>query len=297
MKVLVTGVSGFIGARLLDAACARFGAANVTAFSSRPHAGCQTVVYGEGADFSLGADDLALLAPVEVLLHAGAFTPKTAAEANDVAGCNSNIGFTHRLLHVPMPRLKKIVYLSTLDVYAQAEPISEQTPTLPVTLYGQSKLYCEKMVSAFAGAHGMVAQVLRIGHVYGPGEEKYAKFLPQAIRNIAAGKPVELWGDGAELRSFIYIDDVVAAVLNALALEADAGVINVVGGTPISIRALVAELAAVSGKQVDIVTREWDGPKRNYVFDNRKMKQYLLAAETPLAEGLRKEYEHIGGAR
>ncbi|HZV64703.1 MAG TPA: NAD-dependent epimerase/dehydratase family protein [Telluria sp.] len=297
MKVLVTGVSGFIGAKLLAAACAAFGAANVIAFSSRPSAGCRGIVYGDGPAFSLGAAELAMLAEVEVLLHAGAFTPKSGAEANDLAGCNSNIDFTHRLLRLPMPALGKVVYLSTLDVYAPAEPITEATPTLPATLYGQSKLYCEKMVESFGAAHAIRAQVLRIGHVYGPGEEKYAKFLPQAIRNIAAGKPVELWGDGAELRSFIYIDDVAAAVVKAVTLDAEVGVINVVGGTPVSIRALVTALAAASGKPVEIVQREWHGAKRNYVFDTSKMRAHLLAHETALADGLRKEYQHIGGAR
>jgi len=294
MKLLITGASGFIGSRLMSTACAALGAENVIAFSSKPAHACLAIVY-YGPDFNLSAADHALLATVEVLIHVGAFTPKNTLQANAIKESNSNIGFTENLLALSFENLKKIIYISTVDVYEPAELTDEATPTLPVSLYGCSKLYCERMTAIFAANHHLVCQILRIGHVYGPGEETYAKFLPKAIKNIVADQAVELWGDGNEVRSFIYIDDVVTAILQAVNLGEDVGPINVVGGVPMTIRELLDEVIVVSGKSVAITSKEFSGPKRNYVFDNAKLRQHLLPAETDLSTGLQAEYAYMAG--
>lgn len=292
MKLLITGASGFIGSRLINAACAALGSENVIAFSSRAGYACPSIVYN-GPDFNLSMADYALLATVEVLIHVGAFTPKNLLQANAIEECNGNIRFTEKLLALSFKNLKKILYISTLDVYEPAALTTETTPTLPVSLYGWSKLYCERMTAIFSTNHHLGCQILRVGHVYGPGEEKYEKFLPKAINNILLGDAVELWGDGSEVRSLIYIDDVVTAILQAVKLVKDVGPINVVGGVPVSIRALLDQLIAVSGKPVSIAARESSGTKRSYIFDNTKLRQYLLPVETDLTTGLQAEYVYM----
>lgn len=291
MKILITGASGFIGSYLVSAACATFGSNNIVAFSSKNTEICQSIVYNS-FDFDLSPSDYALLADVEVLIHAGAFTPKSGMDTN-VFDANNNIHFTENLLNLPFENLKKIIYLSTIDVYEAAEFTSELTPTLPLTLYGFSKLYCERMITLFAANNNCHSQILRIGHVYGPGEEKYAKFLPKAIKSVIYNGVVELWGDGTEIRSFIYIDDVIKAIIKAIDLRESPGVINVVSGIPISIRALIDKLIEVSGRKIDIITRDYSGSKRNYIFDNKKLCQYLLDSETDFMSGLQAEYTHM----
>lgn len=292
MKILLTGTSGFIGGHLLTAARARWGDADVIALSSRPAEVGRTLVYGP--DFDLDAESRAAAADTELLIHAGAFTPKNGATANDIAACNGNIVFTGMLLGLPMPALRKIVFLSTLDVYGPASgPLSETSAVQPPSLYGWSKLYGEQMIEHAAAQRGVSAQVLRIGHVYGPGEERYAKFLPNAIRNIVSGKPVELWGEGRELRSLIYIGDVVQAILAAAELPTSPGVINVAGNRAMSVRALLERAIALSGRDVPLTLRTFDGMPRDLVFDTRKLKQYLLPEETDLDQGLRAELAHM----
>ena len=291
MKLLLTGVSGFIGKRLLDAACDAWGDDNVIALGSRPAARGRALVYGPGG--VLDARAAAAAAEAEVLLHAGAYTPKNGAQANALDGCNGNITFTANLLGLDLPRLRHAIYLSTLDVYGPADTLSESSPTQPASLYGWSKLYCEQMVHQFAAQRGIAALVLRIGHVYGPGEEQYAKFLPNAIRNILAGKDVELWGEGRELRSLIYIGDVVAAVLAAVGRDGLPPVINVVGGQPLSVRTLLERAIAVSGRPVGLAQRAFAGAPRDFVFDTTLLRTHLLPAETPLDDGLRAELAHM----
>lgn len=292
MKMIVTGATGFIGSYLLDAGRAIYGQ-DVTSFSSKPIIGSQ-IIYRDTNDFDLSPEELTLVEDAEVLIHAGAFTPKSGVDANQLAGCNGNITFTEKLLALPWTNLKKIVFLSTLDVYANADgPISEATPTTPGTLYGLSKLYCERIVSLYAANRGLSSQVLRVGHVYGPGEEKYAKVIPKAIQAIVSGKDVELWGEGNELRSFIYIEDVVTAIFNAVELTEQPGVINVVSGKAISIRALLEKLINIGGRDTAIVRREFSGVARDLVFNNTKIKNYLLPNEIDFTVGLEAEFKYI----
>lgn len=292
MKIVITGTSGFIGSRLLQTARAVYGS-DVTAFSSCPCNG-SNIVYSTIDDFGLTMTDLALLEGTEILIHAGAFIPKSGADANLIKSCNGNITFTEKLLALPWKNLKKIVFLSSVDVYLNVKGfISEATPTVPASLYGMSKLYGERMITLYAAERGISSQVLRVGHVYGPGEEKYAKVLPKAIQNIVAGKDVELWGEGKELRSFIYIDDVVSAILHAGELQEEPGVINVVSGTSISVRDLLEKLIAIGGSATKILVREYSGTTRDLVFDNAKLKSYLLSTESDFTSGLQAEFRHI----
>jgi UDP-glucose 4-epimerase len=292
MKMIITGASGFIGSCLLDAGRAIYGQ-NVTSFSSQPIKGSQ-IIYKDASSFGLNAAELALVEGAEVLIHAGAFIPKSGVDANQVAGCNGNILFTEKLLALPWANLKKIVFLSTVDVYANVDgPISEATPTAPSTLYGLSKLYCERLVALYADNRGLANQMLRIGHVYGPGEEKYAKVLPRAIQSIVSGNDVELWGEGNELRSFIYIKDVVNAIFNAVELKEQPGIINVVSGNAITIRELLLKLINIGGRNTSIVRKEFFGNTRDLVFDNTKIKNYLLPKEIDFTIGLEAEFQHI----
>ena len=292
MTMIITGTSGFIGTRLLQAARAAYGE-GVTAFSSREAQG-KHLIYRDMPGFGLGQAALALISEAEVLIHCGAFIPKAGTDANQLAGCNSNITFTQQLLALPWHSLKKIVFLSTVDVYATVDgPISETTTTVPASLYGLSKLYGERMVSQYAAERGIASQVLRIGHVYGPGEEKYAKVLPKTIQNIIAGRDVELWGDGQELRSFIYIDDVVTAILKAVDLQDLPGVINVVSGNAITISDLIAKLITIGGRNSGVMRRELKATPRDLVFDNTKLKRYLLDKEADFTVGLKAEFRHM----
>lgn len=291
MKILLTGVSGFIGSRLLTKACERFGAKNVLALSSKVTKQCDTIIYRD--DFSIESADLSKLADIELIIHAGAFIPKSRFDANNIEKCNGNPLFTKALLDLPFNRLKKIIYLSTVDVYEDAKLISELTVLNPATLYGMSKLYCEKMISSFCENVNIKSQILRIGHVYGPGEEKYKKLLPIAIKNILNNREIELWGDGSDLRSFIYINDLIAAILASIELTDDVGVINVVSEQPISIASLLDKLAEILNTKLKVIHKPYTGVKKDLLFDNSKMKNHLLQVETPFIDGLKEEIAYF----
>jgi len=291
--ILVTGASGFIGSRLIQGLVNEYGKDQILALSSRESKECRSLLhqdYGFDKNYFVSAG----YGSIRTIIHAGAYTPKRADQANDWVNCNRNIITTEALLSAYFPHLERVIYLSTLDVYANADVITEDTPTLPVSLYGYSKLYGEKMIAAWAAQNKKNGQVLRIGHVYGPGEEAYHKIIPLTMKKLIQGERLQMWGTGEEVRSFIYIDDVISAIQKAIHLTGNPGPINIVGANKITIAELIQKLIRLKGTdKVEIEKMGTNAPGRNLIFDNQRMKTWLLPGETDLDEGLAKEWEHM----
>lgn len=290
MKILLTGAGGFVGEHLLKRLVLEYGVENVVALTSRERADVRCVTV---PGYDLSALDTGLFNDVDVLVHAGAYTPKSGREANDLQRCGLNISVTEALLGFEFAALKKVIFTSTLDVYAGAELISEATPVGPATLYGASKLYGEKMVEAFAAQRGIKHAILRLGHIYGPGEEAYQKMLPLTIANVVSGRPVQLFGEGEELRSFIYIDDVVTSLMNAVASDLPSPIVNIVGGSPVSIKTLIEKIISIAGQQVEVIRQPATVKGRDFVFDNSLLKSTLLPSEFDFDQGLAVEIEYM----
>jgi nucleoside-diphosphate-sugar epimerase len=291
--ILLTGASGFIGKHLLKDLVNKYAADNVIALTSSPLEGYKYLLhnnysFNDRFFIETGYDE-----KIDTIIHAGAFTPKSGAEANDWKLCGDNILNTQKLLNTTLPSLKKIIYLSTLDVYGHSDIIAEDTLTSPISLYGSSKLYCEKMITAWAKAEGKTCQILRVGHVYGPGEEAYLKIIPSVIKKIINNEPVEIWGDGTELRAFIYINDLIKAIVKSLELEEFIGPVNLVSENSISIRNLVEKIFQISSSPINLKMMSASGIPRSLTFDSKKMKQYLLSSETPLDVGLKAEWLYM----
>lgn len=290
--ILLTGASGFIGKHLLVLLIEKFGEENVVCLTSKPILECNYLLHNNYQfenDFFIKNG----YKNIEIIIHAGAFTPKNGSEANNVELSNSNILNTSSLLNATLPNLKKFIYLSTLDIYDNESIISEKSLEKPISLYGHSKLYSEKMIENWGKKYDKSVQVLRIGHVYGPGEEAYQKIIPIAINNILADQSIQLWGTGEELRSFIYIKDIVKAIINSINLDENTGVINLVGSHPISINNLLNTIKLISNKDVKIEKIHASKKGRDLVFDSSKMKTFLLLNETSLEEGLKEEFEYM----
>nr|WP_294786837.1 NAD(P)-dependent oxidoreductase [uncultured Flavobacterium sp.] len=292
--VLLTGTSGFIGSALLDKIISIYGASNVIALTSKPIDKCNYLLhnnYNFDPDFFIesGFED------IEIIIHAGAFTPKKGSQANDCFECTSNIKNTENLLKANLPNLKKFIFLSTLDVYSVFDGVlKEDSPVIPDSLYGQSKVYCEKMIASWANQRNILHQILRIGHVYGPGEEQYQKVIPVMIKKILQNESLQILGTGDVIRSFIYIEDVISAIVKSIDLELFDGPINIVGGKQISIIDL-AKLLIKNAKSSTIIEfiEASSIAQRDFIFDNSKMKNKLLKEEIDLSVGLMLEYNYM----
>lgn len=290
--ILVTGTSGFIGKKLLTALVIEYGADHILALTSKPTEECHYLLH---KNYTFDKDYLSKsgYSAINTIIHAGAFTPKSSGKSNDLFSCTSNINNTLKLLQLELPELRKFIFLSTLDVYGKDNVISEQSPIDPISLYGDSKLYCEKMIASWAKANDKIGQLLRVGHIYGPGEEAYQKLIPATIKKLLSGQPLQVWGTGNELRSFLFIDDLIKSILKAVKIEIDLGPINLVGGSKITVKELIEMLISISNTKPVIDFLPMSGEARNIVFDNSKMQKELGQIETSLREGLTAEWEYM----
>ena len=290
MKILITGTSGFIGGKTLEILKEQFKDDEIIALSSVETEGVKTVLHN-----NYNFDDNYLkengCSDADVLIHIGAFIPKNSSDVNDIEKNNSNILNTQKLLF-SLNNLKKIIFISTVDVYKTSIVTTENTEILPISLYGWSKLYCEKMIEQYALSKSIIFQILRLGHVFGPGEEKYKKILPLTINKVLNNELVEIWGDGEAIRTFIYIDDVAKAIINSIKLEAS-NTINIVGNEQITINQLVESIINISNKDIKTMHISTNIPNRNLIFDNSKLKELLLFNLVTFQEGLAEEYKYM----
>lgn len=231
---------------------------------------------------------------IDTVIHIGAFTPKTGQNANCIWESLTNVNNTWHLLNNLPNTPEKFIYLSTIDVYQTTTSIiDENTPTNPDSLYGWSKLLCEKIVEESAKTQGYIPQILRIGHIYGVGEEKYKKLIPETIKKICKDQGPIIFSDGSEKRSFLHISDCCNMLVKTLELVEYVGPINIVSGKSLSVKEIVELIINISGKNISCEIQNKSIPSRSYEFCNKKMEKYLCSEEVTLREGLTEEYEYI----
>ena len=291
--ILLTGTTGFIGSKLLNEFINLYGKENVLVLSSIENKKCQTILYKNhdlnSIDFSQTA-----LNKIKTVVHVGAFIPKSNADLNDILKSNSNIIFTQNLLLSLPDTVEKFIFFSTVDVYEKSEQIiSENNSTIPETLYGFSKLYCEKMIENWANANNKIVQILRLGHVYGPGEGLFKKIIPVTMQKLKENEQPIIMGDGSAKRGFIYIDDLIFCIKKIMEFEAYKGPINVVNDHQISINELVNEMIKISKKDISPEYVSHQMEQRNVTFDATKLKSLINIVYTPMQVGLTMEWDSI----
>lgn len=301
--LLVTGGSGFIGRALLETV-RRDGldqSYRVVLLSSRAVPGWETVPDGRGRDglYRFTAQDFVSrgVDAVDSVIHLGAFTPKDAKEAEDVAGSMANIHNTRHLLASLPTEPRRLVYASSIDVYGPAEgQIAEEVTCRPRSLYGISKLFCERMLASLLTEprySGTSLQVVRIGHTYGAGEEQYRKFIPETIRRLLRGEAPHFFTDGSEKRAFIHVEDCSRLILAALDSPA-VGPINLASETALPLNVIADYLCRIHGASGGPPIKPTYEPQpakgSDVVFDVAKMERYLGRTTVPIEEGLRGEY-------
>jgi len=205
-------------------------------------------------------------------------------------------------------RMPSVLYTSSACVYpthvqasAQAIKLREDSvyPASPDHDYGFEKLFSERAYQAFARNYGLRVRIARLHNVFGPygawdsGREK----APAAIcRKVAAARPhgaIEVWGDGEQQRSFLYIDECVEGLKRLTASECELPV-NLGSERAVSINDLVALVSELANKPVQV--KHVDGPLgvRGRASDNAFIQDMLgWKPRENLEDGLKVTYEWI----
>lgn len=302
MRVLVTGGAGFLGSHLANELHRRGHSVRVLDDVS---AGDPALLH-EGINFSRGdVRDIpklwSLLQGVDVVYHLAARVSVPASvlyprEYNDV-----NVGGTVALLEAcrDVGRVQRVVLASSATVYGDHahQPVDEKVPTLPAVPYAVSKVAAEQYLFTIGRLSGYETVALRIFNAYGPGQPlppTHAPLVPHMMHQILGKGSVVVYGDGKQTRDFVYVDDVVEALISAgQATNVDRQIINVGSGVEIAVNGVAETISTITGLKADLIyNREAGGGLARLVADLTKAKQLLnYEPRTQLEAGLRKLLE------
>lgn len=260
-KCLVLGGRGFIGGHLVDALLAR---GDFVRCFDRPHVAPLGEAHLSNQRFELFEGDILSEADVieavvgcDVCFHLVSTTLPKSSNADPVFDVESNLLGTLRLLnHAIKSGLKKVIFVSsggTVYGVPTQLPIPETHPTDPLCSYGITKLAIEKYLWLFQQLHGLDYRVLRISNPYGARQRTHASqgvvavFLGKVLR----GEPVEIWGDGSVVRDYVYIADVVDALLLAVENTSNKHVFNIGAGRGLSLNQVLDAIEGVTGRVAD----------------------------------------------
>lgn len=303
MRALVTGGAGFIGSHLADALLARGDAVLVLDdLSTGRLENLESALAGGARLEQLDVTDArAVLAACEgdrpdLIFHLAAQIDVRVSVADPAFDARSNvIGTVNMLEAARLAGSKGFVFASTGGaIYGEGEgrslPFSEREPCVPDSPYGQSKLAAEGYLDFYRRAHGLETCAIRLANVYGPRQDPRGEAGVIAIFSglaVNGGAPV-VYGDGRQTRDYIYVGDVVSALISAGDVGAP-GPINVGTGTETPVLRL-AELIGGLANRDGFVPRQApprEGEVRRTALDPARADAELgWHAETELERGL-----------
>jgi UDP-glucose 4-epimerase len=258
MDAIVTGGAGFIGSHVADALLERGGRVAVV---DNLASGKRSRV-PERADFHEVdiRDGDALRAVFDQVRPAAVFHLAAQADVrvsvdDPALDGNVNVLGTVQVLECARATEARVVFSSTGGaLYGEAEtiPSPETTPIAPMSPYGTSKLCAEQYVGLYNRLYGTRHVVLRYGNVYGPRQDPHGEAGVVAIffGKLTSGDTPLIFGDGRQTRDYVYVGDVVAANMAALAYEGPDEAFNIGTQTETDVVELLAASQAVAGTDI-----------------------------------------------
>ena len=230
---------------------------------------------------------------VDIVLHMAAKMPRSSLQQADIdENIKQNLLTTINLLKYLPKNIERFVYSSTIDIYGKPiyNPIDESHPTNPLTYYGASKLASEKYLSIFLNHRETPLTILRYSQVYGPGEPRI-KAIPVFIDKFINNKPPILFGDGSDVRDYVYIDDVVNATILALSKNVS-GIFNIGSGKGYSVKEVLDIIIDILGNDIKPIYKPRIRKAYTSIFNISLTKKRLgYSPSTTIKEGLKKQIE------
>ncbi len=235
MNILMTGAGGFIGKNFIEYFNRINGGDTLTLLTSKKINGFRCIDY---KTHTFSQNELKSASPFDCILLLGAFVEhhgrnEIELTRKHLSSVNSIDYLLQNLPNIP----KKIVFCSSISVYgidstlpyksANGVLIDENTKVDPVRTYALSKVFAERLVQEWCDYHRVECQIIRIGTVYDLSGEQN-NFLGYLIKSVNENSTFKLSAPPHQLWNFVFINDIVRWILNAVKLEDVAGVLNLV---------------------------------------------------------------------
>nr|HID14481.1 NAD-dependent epimerase/dehydratase family protein [Anaerolineae bacterium] len=297
MRFLVTGGAGFLGAALANR-LARDGhqVRVIDDLSAGDPARLDERVLFTRGDVADRPKLWTLLQDVDCVYHLAARVLVSESilyprEYNEV-----NVGGTVSVMEAMRDAgVRRVVFTSSGAVYGeQAEqPVREDATPNPQSPYAVSKLAAEYYVRTIGALWGIETVILRIFNAYGPGQSlpaSHPPVIPRFLKQALGGGSLVIFGGGRQTRDFVYVDDVVEALMAAAtASDVDRRIINVGSGRETSINELAEVVAGVVGREVEVLHSPAESGGVSHLCADISLAHRLLNYEpcVNLAQGLR----------
>ena len=304
MRIIVTGGAGFIGSHIVDAYLAA-GHEVLVLDSLWEHGGGRRANVPDRASFvHMDIRDenvgriFAEFKP-EIVSHHAAQHSVAISSRDPIYDAQVNVvGMLNVLESAVKAGSRKVVFASSGATFGNPEkfPIGDDTPQLPTSPYGITKMVTEHYLRFYKAEKGLDFTALRYGNVYGPRQDPNGE---AGVISIFIGKFLEKQGiridwDGEQTRDYVYVGDVARA--NIEALERGSGGCYVIGtGVKTSVNAIYRALVEISGFEAPVThAPRRPGDPRDAQFDaSRARKDLGWSATTKLIDGMRLTYDYF----
>jgi UDP-glucose 4-epimerase len=298
-NILILGGGGFIGRTLATrlSACGH----TVTCVDTVETGSIDRNVTEVVADLTDASKLVPLLCSCDTIVHLASATTPASSANHPTQEAQHNLAPTLKFLEMlPSSHSLHLLFLSSGGtVYGAPEqlPATELAPLLPQSYHAAGKIALEAFLGAYRNLSGHSITILRPSNIYGPGQPLRPGFgiVRHILENVHRGRSVTVWGDGENIRDYLYIDDMVAACQRLIEQGNANATYNVGAGVGTSINALLKTVEQVIQQQVAVEyfpARAAD--VRAIVLDSTKLREVTgWIPQTDLAEGIRRTWQSI----
>jgi len=303
MSFIVTGGAGFIGSNLVGGLVELGDVTIIDDLSSGNLDNLEHLLKRDDVSLErLSVTDLEEIRPhfedIDCVFHLAAVSNISSSVADPLRTNEVNVkGTLNVLLAARDSGVRKVVFTSSASVYGDTEevPTTEGALPNPLSPYAVTKLAGEYYCDVFSDLYGLETTSLRPFNVYGPRQDphsQYAGVIPLFIRSLIEEEAPMIDGDGEQTRDFVYVKDVVRALIQAMDHRAK-GAYNIAGGKVISINELFHQISSIVDVDVEPLHGEpRPGDIRHSTADITRAKEYLgYEPEYDIRRGLEETIE------
>ncbi len=220
---------------------------------------------------------------IDVVIHLAAFLGVKNTETDKLKCLNTNILGTKNILDFCVKKkIKKIIFSSSSEVYGEGGKIflKENSFLKPKSVYGITKVVNEEYIKAYCIKFNLNFNICRFFNIYGPSQRNEF-VIPKFINKVKKNQPIEIFGNGRQIRSFCYVDDAVEALIKLIFKKNENKIYNIGNNKePININNLAKLITNLANKKIKI-------KKINFLKSDRSAKREIYERKPDISKAIK----------